>query len=164
MDDRTSGIEWDREDEFFVSRSPVRVPLLGSELPVRVVPERKGVSRSQQEALQALLHLPAEEREEFTHPLALDCWYTCQEFEITEEDPPVKLRKRAQVWRHIDFREVLIPSHGKSRDRYVFLNGRCGWDEEHGLEILLKNGRLLRVGRQGGLFCSEEWELYYISE
>jgi hypothetical protein len=164
MVERLEHIEWDRNGDFFVYRTEIPVPLLSRSLRVRVVADGRAVSAAQAESLAELRRLPPERREDFTHPVALDCWFTCQEIEIDGEEPPVILRKRTQVWRHVDLREILIPRHGKSRDRYVFLHGNCDWDREHGLELLLKNGRLLRVGRQEGLFCSEEWGLYYISE
>ena len=164
MADPVESIGWDREDDFLVSRSPVPVPLLGRDLRVVVAPERRAVSTAQREALRELLRMPPERAGDFVHPLALDCWYACQEYETDGDRPPVRLRKRDQVWRHVDIGEVLVPRHGRSRDRYVFLHGGCAWDEEHGLELLLKNGRLLRVGRQEGLFCNEEWDLYYIGE
>ncbi len=38
------------------------------------------------------------------------------------------------------------------------------WEEEHGLELLLKNERLFRVGQQEGLAQNQEWSLYFINE
>jgi hypothetical protein len=161
---RAADIEWKRDDDSFVSSSPVPIPLIGRSLPIRVERERREPTPAQLEAVHGLLRLPAERLEEFTHAVALDCWYACLEFEIADQVPPVRLRKRTQVWRHVTWQEVHIPTHRRSRDRYAFLYAECAWDVEHGLELLLQNGRLLRVGRQEGLSSSEEWDLYFINE
>jgi len=98
--------------------------------------------------LDAFLALGPEQKDNWTHQVALDCHYTCLRFEVDGDDPPVALPNRSDVWKHVQLRRVFIPHHGTTRDRYVFVEGGCDWEEEHGLELLFKNERLFRVGEE----------------
>jgi hypothetical protein len=161
----SSNIKWKRAKFFIESKQ--RVPVLGRVVDVWVQPESDSAgspSPAQLHALDAFLALVPEQKKDWTHQVALNCHYTCLRFEVDGDEPPVRLRKRDDIWKHVRFRQVFIPQHGTTRDRYVFVHGGCDWEEEHGLELLFKNERLFRVGQQEGLAQNEEWSLYFINE
>ena len=160
----SSNIKWKRT-EFFESK--LRVPVLDQLIDVWVQPENDSSdlpSPAQLSALEAFLALGPAQKAEWTHQVALDCHYTCLRLETDGDTPPVRLRKRNDVWRHLRLATVFIPKHGKTADRYVFIDGSCDWEEEHGLQLLFKNERLLRVGQNEGLAMNEEWLLFFINE
>jgi hypothetical protein len=41
---------------------------------------------------------------------------------------------------------------------------RCGWEPEHGLEVLFRDGVVPQVTQQEGLASNEAWSLRYIDE
>jgi len=45
--------------------------------------------------------------------MALDCHCTCLRFVVDGDDPPVRLGKRDDVWKHVRLRQVFIPQHGR---------------------------------------------------
>ncbi len=162
---KSSKIKWKRT-EFFIE-SKVRVPILGQIVEISIDPEPETAnlpSPAQIRSLEAFLALSPDQKNGWAHQIALDCYYTCLGYKIDGETPPVRLRKRANVWRHLRLRQVFVPQHGNTQDRYVFIQGGCDWEEEHGLELLFKNERLFRVGPQEGLAQNEEWFNYFISE
>lgn len=158
-------IEW-KLTEFFIE-SKVHVTCLGEEVDVWVDPEDDSTdlpSPSQLHALDAFLALDLAQKVDWLHQLALDCHYTCLRDEVDEDDPIMVLRSRNEVWDHLRLNQLLIPQHGTTSDRYLFVTGNCDWEEEHGLELLFKNERLIKVGAQEGLAQNEEWSLYFINE
>jgi hypothetical protein len=161
----SNNIKW-KYTQFFIE-AKLHVPVLGRIVEVSVDPEdssSKLPSPSQLRALDAFLALAADQKEDWTHQVALDCHYTCLRYEIDGEDPPMRLTKRSDVWKHARLGQLFIPQHGTSADRYVFVCGGCDWEDEHGLELLFKNERLFKVGQQDGLAQNEEWSLYFINE
>jgi hypothetical protein len=158
-------IEWKRT-EFFIE-SKVHIACLGEEVDILVYPEDDSLnlpSPSQLHALDAFLALDLAQKVDWSHQLALDCHYACLRDEIDGEDPIMVLRIREDVWDHVRLNQLLIPQHGTTSDRYLFFTGNCDWEEEHGLELLFKNERLIKVGPQEGLAQNEEWSLYFINE
>lgn len=61
---------------------------------------------------------------------------------------------------HFSINEVLVPRIAECQNNYIFLNGECDWDPDHGIEFLLKNGILILCEAQEGLAMSESWEDY----
>jgi len=161
----SSHINWKRT-EFFIE-AELRVPVLDRHVEVWVQPESDSASSpsaAQVRAFEAFLTLTPEQKADWTHQVALDCHYTCLQFQMDGYDPPVRLRKRGDVWKYVRLRNVFIPQHGPTLDRYVFVHGNCGWDKEHGLELLFKNERLFSVGQEVGLAQNEAWSRCFIDE
>jgi len=161
----SSNIKWKRAKFFFEAK--LRVPVLGQVAEVSLDRESdsaRAPSPAQLHALDKFLALGPEQKAGWTHQVALNCQYTCLRLEVDGLEPPLQLRKRDAVWKHVRLRQVFVPRHGSTRDRYVFVHGGCDWEEEHGLELLLKNERLFRVGQQEGLAQNQEWSLYFINE
>jgi hypothetical protein len=162
---RSTKIQWMR-DEFFIT-SRLHVPVLGKVVEVWVDPETDSAnlpSAAQLRALKAFLLLKPKQQNDWSHSIALYCQETCQQYERDGDNPPVRLGKRKEVWKHVEIQTIHIPKHGKSRDRYVFVGCWCAWEVEHGLELLFKNEQLFKAGPCEGLDSNEEWKLNYINE
>ncbi len=64
-----------------------------------------------------------------------------------------KLLEPSQVWEYITPTEIIISKDrwNRSEETFVQILCDCAWEEEHGLQIILKNGEeLLRVSNQDG--------------
>jgi hypothetical protein len=66
-------------------------------------------------------------------------------FDILEPDPEedfVIIKTPADVWQHIEFGDCPVVSRRPYRDKKVFvsLECECAWEEEHGLQIVFRNG------------------------
>ena len=66
------------------------------------------------------------------------------------------------IQNHFKINDILVPRIGRCRVDYVFICGSCDWDEEHGIEFLLKNGEPIRCDAQEGLALSAEWDDYLV--
>ena len=64
------------------------------------------------------------------------------------------------IQNHFSINQVIIPRIGNCNRDYIFLCGSCDWDEEHGIEFLLENGKPVRSDAQGELSLSGEWNKY----
>jgi hypothetical protein len=151
---------------YLQASEPVHVPLFSASLEVRVNAEQGATSptASQLGALQQFLELPSSQRDALTHELVLVCHEVCAQRRIDGQDLPIRLARRADVWSYVGFSTITLPAHGATRDRYVFVAGGCDWDEEHGIELLFKNGRLFKLSAQDGLATNEAWYARYIEE
>lgn len=66
--------------------------------------------------------------------------------------PELTIRSPDEVWRYIEFGDVMV-SRDLSGDRgiYVSIACRCDWEEEHGLQIVFRNGaEVNKVGPYDG--------------
>lgn len=59
------------------------------------------------------------------------------------------IKSANDVWRHVNFGYVVAVKRRPYGDRGIYLSitGACEWEQEHGLEIVFKNG--LRVNKVG---------------
>jgi hypothetical protein len=66
------------------------------------------------------------------------------------EDPEfIAVASPQEVWKHIQFGNEIIVTRREYGDRgiYISLHCECDWEQEHGLEIIFKNG--LKVSKIG---------------
>jgi hypothetical protein len=67
----------------------------------------------------------------------------------TESGP--RIAHENLVWDHVSIHQVTIPSYNPEGNRYVDIAGGCSWEEEHGLEIALRNSDyIMYVGQYDG--------------
>lgn len=65
----------------------------------------------------------------------------------------VEIASPSEVWRHIDFGDKAIVLRREYGDQgiYVLLDCDCDWEEEHGLQIVFKNGQKVnKIGQFDG--------------
>nr|WP_209319219.1 hypothetical protein [Pseudoalteromonas sp. Isolate6] len=68
---------------------------------------------------------------------------------VPEDDWYVEIPNAADVWKHIQFGNALLVSRRSGGDElvYISLTCSCDWEQEHGLEIVFKQGRYVnKVG------------------
>lgn len=70
-----------------------------------------------------------------------------------EEDVPLRaITDPSQVWNFVTpSRIYLSRRHRRDKDVYLHLTGGCTWEEEHGLQLVFRQGKkLTRVSPQDG--------------
>lgn len=70
-----------------------------------------------------------------------------------EDDRPVTIKNAANVWKHVRLgnKPMVTRRSGGDRKIYVSLECGCDWEEEHGLQIVFKNGQKVnKVGPYDG--------------
>lgn len=69
---------------------------------------------------------------------------------------------RRNIENHYMISKIVIPPIGACKDDYHFLEGSCEWEEEHGLEILLRNGEVIYCGPMEALYLNDlgQWDDY----
>ncbi|MFC4690929.1 DUF6985 domain-containing protein [Dokdonia genika] len=81
----------------------------------------------------------------------------CMEFlnavEFDEEDQPLwDIKDKNQIWKFIYPQDIYVTrSHDKFEIIYLNLACECEWEQEHGLQLLFKEGeKLTRISEQDG--------------
>ncbi len=133
--------------------APVPVPLFGGLLlPVifmNYIPGPDEVLREADAALAAFLNLSEEAARVEATP-HVHRYYT-DVLNAVDLDP-LPIRTEADVWNHVQPKGVYL-SHRHRRDNnaYVLVACDCDWEEEHGLQLVYRQGRALtRVSDQDG--------------
>lgn len=70
-----------------------------------------------------------------------------EEWWLEDENEPIQ---PADVWRHVQLGSEPVISRRAYGDKGIYISIECGcdWEEEHGLQLVLKNG--LKVNKLGG--------------
>ena len=79
---------------------------------------------------------------------------------LEEDSEPIRNIQRENISNHYKINSVVIPELGRSEDILFFLTGECNWEEEHGIEILVKNEKVESCGMQDVLYLNEAWQKY----
>jgi hypothetical protein len=137
------------DDSFFRSDQPALCPLLGAEVPVAVYTDGAGVQPDQFHALAGFLGISAGERIALAGRLFAD--YR-EVRDAVGEGPEIAGPDR--VWEFVRWTTILVPLQGPTGSRFVFVQGVAAWEEEHGVELLFRDERLVRLGRASGAFLS----------
>ena len=71
---------------------------------------------------------------------------------VGEEEFEFKIKSESEIWNHIQVSEVRVSRRPyEDRDVYVQITANCDWEIEHGLQIVLRKGKILsRVSDQDG--------------
>jgi len=64
------------------------------------------------------------------------------------------------IHNHFIINEIVVPRIDGCSANYIFICGSCDWDEEHGIEFLLRDGEPIRCNAQEGLAQNAEWDDY----
>ena len=65
----------------------------------------------------------------------------------------VSIKTPSEVWSHVEFGEEVVVSRRSYGDKkiYVSIECSCDWEPEHGLQIVLKDGKAIsKVGPYDG--------------
>lgn len=138
-------------EEWFVS-GEVSVPYLGGiELPFIIEAiEDDPAPQEFTNAIQRFLGLPTAERDK----AASYVFETYKRFVdlVGEDEFDFTIGSPDDVWQHVDLTTVHVSRrlYGDKKV-YIQMTGNCDWEEEHGLQIVLREGHeLARVSEQDG--------------
>ena len=57
---------------------------------------------------------------------------------------------RKNIGDHYRIQTIIVPGDCSPIDEYLFLDGECDWEDEHGLRLSMKNGEFTGHSCQGG--------------
>ncbi len=62
------------------------------------------------------------------------------------------MQSKREVWNFVHFQNIYVQRRRRrDKDIYIALTGNCEWDEEHGLQLVFRQGRkLTRISDQDG--------------
>jgi len=64
------------------------------------------------------------------------------DFEVTNEN---------DIWKYVHPKEIYVKRRSKDNLVYIQITAECDWEEEHGLQIIYRNGNIIsRVSSQDG--------------
>jgi hypothetical protein len=124
-------------------------PLLGEAVPVLLYTDGQEIQLDQLEAISRFLDIPAKERTGLIGPLFADY----REVRDAVGEGP-EITGPEQVWEFVRWTTILVPLQGPTGCRFVFVKGDPAWEEEHGVEMLFRDERLVRLDRASGAFLS----------
>lgn len=73
---------------------------------------------------------------------------------LTEEGKAIDERSLEQ---HFRIKSVLIPEIRNCSTNYCFMSFDCDWEEEHGMQVLLADGKIIACGQHSSLPFSPQW-------
>ena len=82
-------------------------------------------------------------------PYVFQYYEDCNSHWDPEDDEFVTIATPNEVWRHVQFGQEPSVSrrHRKDKSIYISLECNCDWEQEHGLQIVFRNG--LKVNKIG---------------
>ncbi|WP_442483777.1 DUF6985 domain-containing protein [Aeoliella sp. SH292] len=71
---------------------------------------------------------------------------------VGEDELDFTIGSKEEVWQHVFITGVHVSRrHWRDKEVYVQLTGNCDWEQEHGIQIVLRRGHILaRVSDQDG--------------
>ncbi|QDT78582.1 hypothetical protein Mal35_20310 [Gimesia maris] len=89
----------------------------------------------------------------------------CEEVEelIDLKEEGIEIDKK-NISNHFNVTTILIPELGDSDSAFVFLSADCEWEEEHGMQFLFENGKIIWCGDHGTLPFSPQWNSIITAE
>lgn len=133
---------------FFRADRPVYCPLLGVEVPISVYTDGAEVHPDQSGALALFLAIEPGQRAVLFEPLFADYRVV---LDAVGEGP--EIAGPEQVWEFVRWTNVIVPRQDVGR-RFVFVQGDPAWEVEHGVELLFRDERLVRLDRASGAFLT----------
>lgn len=128
---------------------PVRVELFeGKLLPFNIETEEVDLDSSREaieSAVANFLALNIDRREGIAELVYKNCEVYIEEF----DPPPSEVKDPSDLWKYIYPQDVTV-KQGEDKDFYIVVSSDCGWDPEHGLEMVFKHGdQIVSVGQAG---------------
>ncbi|MCU0721360.1 MAG: hypothetical protein MUC83_16740 [Pirellula sp.] len=65
---------------------------------------------------------------------------------------------RNNIDEHYEIQCALVPPLWGSVDRYLVLGGNCDWDDEHGIQMIIKNATVIKCGESDGIYQGLGWD------
>lgn len=102
-----------------------------------------------EEAIQKFLSLTLKDREETNQYIF--AYYQDFVESVGEDVFDFTIDDKSSVWQFVHPRQIYVSRRHKDNSVYIQIAAECDWEEEHGLQIVYKEGRILkRVSSQDG--------------
>ncbi len=136
----------------------IAIPFFGNEK--RIVtymdfePEKdKAYLEEADRAIAHFLHLTLTDRNEISELALKNCYDFLEEVESDEADDELRaIKDKNEIWKFIHPSDIYVKRrpYGE-QDMYVQVTCECDWEQEHGLQLVFRQGRKLsRISAQDG--------------
>jgi hypothetical protein len=105
------------------------------------------------QALSNFLKLTTADRRSLSELAYQNCLEALDAAGVDESDEPWgELKDRGEIWNFVHPSEIFVSRRPyKEEDIYVMLDCECDWEEEHGLQLVFRQGKkLTRISSQDG--------------
>lgn len=105
------------------------------------------------QALRNFLALKTDDRNSISELVYKNCMDFLEAVEYDEIDEPLRqINNKSDIWNFIHPSEIYVTRRPyKDQDIYVFIACECDWEQEHGLQLVFRQGRkLTRISDQDG--------------
>ena len=120
---------------------PVKVDLLDGKLAPFIFEEEEDVDLAAligpiQSAVENFLRLSADSREELTELV----YANYQQMLDASTLQPLPMGSKSDIWKYVYPGEVFVKQHPDDKNIYVIICCYCEWEQEHGLQMVFRNG------------------------
>lgn len=146
-------MKYQRDDDWWsIDR---RVRLLDADLTVEAQAESENEPTAHQLKVLASAELLGPSFEEQLRSAAKGYFHrTSEVINLAEEGILVDVDR---IGEHFRLKVLLIPEHGPCEDDIFIIHGDCDWEEEHGLQVVVLNGDVVRCDQQDSLIWGGTW-------
>lgn len=105
------------------------------------------------QALKHFLNLSSEDRYSISELVYLNCMDVLDTFDDDEADETFKqIKSKNEIWNFVQPTDIYVKRRPyNEQDIYVQVACECDWDQEHGLQLVFRQGKkLTRVSAQDG--------------
>jgi len=135
----------------------IQIPSLGRTLPVYIREEEKGEAPStRQLAIANALDFVLTNASHAMSAIAVK-YYESISARVDLENEGIAIDPD-HISNHYRLSSVIIPAIRDSQSDFVIVGADCDWEEEHGMEFVLENGRAIACGPQSSLAFGAFWD------
>ncbi len=132
------------------------VSSLGKSLKIRIMQNENGPpTKRQMDALQSIDRLPAELPEDIAAHAVPYFHKVDDVVGLADEGVHIDVSK---IENHYQITSLLIPLLREADDLFLLFSADCNWEPEHGMQLILENGRVIGCGPQSSLAFGAAWE------
>ena len=105
------------------------------------------------QTLTNFLKLQTEDRNAISELAYKNCMDFLEMVEFDEDDEPLRqIKNKKEIWNFIRPTEIYVKRRPyNDRDIYLMLSCECDWEQEHGLQLVFRQGKkLTRISSQDG--------------
>lgn len=133
-----------------------QVPSLNARLKVYIMQEDDfPPTQRQLEILESLDRLP----KGFQHDIATHAWNYYRQIDadvdFAQEGRAIE---HESITSHYTIKSILIPEIRNCEANYLFISANCDWEEEHGMQLLVRDGQVISCGDHSTLPFSSQWK------
>jgi len=140
----------DRFDDWWESEKEIKIPFFDNlEIKFTITAEESDINEDFNKAIDNFLQLKDSQRLEASK-------YVFKNYKdfikaVGEEGFDFKVDNENDIWKHVHPTGIYIKRRSDDNLIYIKIAAECDWEEEHGLQIIYKNGnKLSRVSEQDG--------------